>query len=136
MTQDEKLIERVKAAMAAASMERTGGVLPDRFLEILAPVAVAECFRWRPIEEAPMDGTQILAISIPAGTDIMLVRWIAPCEFLTEAELENAALDGVTDAELEKEGWYYADFMQGGPVDPDCYPTHFRLIGPGLEEGK
>jgi hypothetical protein len=44
---------------------------------------------WQDIKTAPRDGTEILAYSATGHTDVMLVRYIAMIDFLTEAEIEK-----------------------------------------------
>ena len=57
MTDDR--VERVKDAIEEALTDEQGVRIYDA-----ARAAIAECFKWRPIESAPKDGTQILLIFI------------------------------------------------------------------------
>jgi len=83
---------------------------------------------WKPIETAPKDGTEVLAYSEPGCTGVMLVRWIALVDFLTDYEIEDLSLNGMDDATLETEDWFMADFLQGTRLSPDCYPTHWMPL--------
>lgn len=68
-------------------------------------------------DSAPRDGTEILAWREDAGW--LLIRWVAPCDFLNEKELEQMALEDTEDPD-----WFYADFVSGGRLD--CgEPTHW-----------
>ena len=67
---------------------------------------------WQTAETAPKDGTEFLAWREDCGT--MLVRWIAPAEFLHEAELV-----GLDEDDIHEEDWFYADFVSGGRVQND-----------------
>jgi hypothetical protein len=84
--------------------------------------------QWLDIESAPRDGTPILVCSLTGHTGTMIARWTAPCEFLTELELERLSLEGVPDEVLEGDDWFYADFLEGGRLSPDCYPTHWQPL--------
>lgn len=83
---------------------------------------------WQPIETAPEDGREILAYSEFGRTETMLVRRIAMVEFLTEAEIDECVRDGMTEEVLEADDWFYADFLSGGRLSPDCYPTHWMPL--------
>lgn len=74
----------------------------------------------RSIESAPKDGTEILLWRKDAGW--FLARWIAPCDFLHEMELERMGLK-----DTEEPDWFYADFVSGGRVD-DGAPTHWMPL--------
>lgn len=76
---------------------------------------------WQPIETAPKNGTEILAWREDAG--VLLVRWTAPMEFLTEAECENLLGDSA-----EEYDWFYADFVSGGRLEGDLTPTHWMPL--------
>jgi hypothetical protein len=72
----------------------------------------------RSIETAPRDGTEILMWREDAGW--FLARWIAPCDFLHERELENMN-------DTENPDWFYADFICGGRWDGG-EPTHWSPL--------
>jgi hypothetical protein len=72
----------------------------------------------RSIETAPRDGTEILLWREDAGW--FLARWIAPCDFLHERELENMN-------DTENPDWFYADFICGGRWDGGA-PTHWMSL--------
>lgn len=90
---------------------------------------------WWPIDQGnPKSGDEILAYSETAGTGVMLIRWIAMCDFLTDTEIAEYADQSADKAMLYEPDWFYSDFIQGGRVSPDCYPTHFMEI-PEVPEG-
>lgn len=70
---------------------------------------------WQPIETAPKNGTEIWLYREDCGA--FLGRWIAPCEFLNEAEYEG-------DQGWDECDWFFADFVRGGRVT-DGAPTHW-----------
>jgi hypothetical protein len=76
---------------------------------------------WQPISTAPKDGTEILGWRYENGT--LLVRWIAPVDFLTERELEENHLDSDEDSD-----WFFADFVRGGRLEGDECPTHWMPL--------
>lgn len=51
------------------------------------------------------------------------MRWIAPCDFLTDREIEG--MDLTTS---ETEDWFFADFVSGGRLDGDLAPTHWHPL--------
>jgi hypothetical protein len=75
---------------------------------------------WQPIETAPKDADELLLWRADSG--VFLGRWIAPCEFLTEAEIRDG---NVTDP--EESDWFHADYIQGGRVH-DGAPTHWQPL--------
>lgn len=83
---------------------------------------------WQDISTAPKDGTEILAYSEHGCTGTMLVRHIAMCDFLTERELEAMSRAGMSDNDLDEPDWFFADFVQGGRIEPDCYPTRWMPL--------
>ena len=89
--------------------------------------------KWRPIETAPKDGTEILVVSTTGGTGVMLCRWIALQDFITTEEAESFADQGMSESSLEEPDWFYADFSHGDRLAPDCYPTHWLPLPPPPE---
>ncbi len=76
---------------------------------------------WMPIESAPKDGSEVLGYRDDCG--VLLMRWIAPCDFLTDLELID--LDHDT---TYTENWFYADFLAGGRIEGDEVPTHWQPL--------
>jgi len=76
---------------------------------------------WRLIETAPKDMTEILGWREDAG--VMLIRWTAPIDFLTESELDE--LDEET---ADAEDWFFADFVTGGRLEGSEAPTHWMPL--------
>ena len=74
----------------------------------------------RSIASAPLNGTEILVWRKDAGW--LLARWIAPCDFLPERELERMELK-----DTEEPDWFYADFISGGWLDGGA-PTHWMPL--------
>ena len=83
---------------------------------------------WQPIETAPRDGTAILAYSEPGCTGVMMVRWIALQEFVSEMDAADYASAGMSERYLEEPDWFVADFCQGDRLSEDCYPTHWMPL--------
>lgn len=77
---------------------------------------------WQPIETAPKDGTEILGRR--KGCGVLLVRWDAPENFLTEDECKEL---GET---AEAYDWMCADFVQGGRLEGDEIPTRWMPLPP------
>lgn len=77
---------------------------------------------WLLIETAPKDGTDVLLWRADAG--VMLGRFLAPCDFLNEAEFAGA-LD-----EWEEPDWFGADFVRGFRISNDGPPTHWMPLPP------
>ena len=81
--------------------------------------------KWLPIETAPQDRTEILAWRKDCG--ILLVRWDAPINFLTDSEC-----DQLGDS-CEESGWFCSDFVSGSRLDCDEVPTHWMPLPPAPE---
>lgn len=78
--------------------------------------------QWQPIETAPRDGTEILVYRKDCG--VLLARWIALSEFLTDSEIEKSCL---TSEEADEPDWFYADFVAGGRLDGGTC-THWQPL--------
>jgi hypothetical protein len=78
---------------------------------------------WRTIDSAPKDGTEVQGWREDCGP--ILVRWTSAGDFLTDAEAEES---GMTEEQLYEESWFYADFVQGGRLAADEYPTHWQPL--------
>lgn len=76
---------------------------------------------WQSMISAPMDGTEILGWRRDCGT--LLIRYIAPVDFLTERELEREMREGLSEEDAETPDWFYADFVAGGRLEGDEVPT-------------
>ncbi len=109
---EQLLFAKVRAAISA---------MPDQ--------GVGE-YGWRPISEAPKDGTELLGWRKDAGT--LLIRWTAPAYFLNDRELET-----LSEESAITEGWFFADFVQGDRLqDGGETPTHFRPLPPPPESNE
>ena len=78
---------------------------------------------WMPIETAPKDGTEIWGYREDSGP--LLVRYTSPDAFLTDSELEK-----LDEESAFAEGWFYADFVDGGRLDGSEVPTHWQPLPP------
>lgn len=74
--------------------------------------------KWRPIDTAPKDGSEILGWHERSG--ILVIRWTSCYEFMTDTECEKSGMD---DAQLASEDWFYADFVEGGRLEGSEVPT-------------
>ena len=79
--------------------------------------------KWQNIKTAPRDGTDILGWRKDAG--VMLIRYTAPIDFLSEHEIEKLDLNEDT---AETYDWFYADIHGGGRLEGDENPTHWMKI--------
>ena len=110
-----------KAARAIAAKER----LSDWAMFANAARVALEAVgyhSWMPIDDDAKSADQIIACRADSGA--FLARWIAPLDFLTEREVEEADLDL---KDIEEPDWFYADFVQGGRVT-DGVPTHYKPL--------
>lgn len=102
-------------------------------LQLLQLAIAALEAQWQPIESAPKDGTEIIGFSPEVGKPL-LIRWIAPQDFMTTDECERY-MDGVEEADaddaeawLENPDWACADFRSGDFLADDCQPTHWQPL--------
>ena len=78
--------------------------------------------KWQPIETAPKDGTEIIGWGEDCG--VILIRWDAPVNFLSEKEL-----DKLDEESAESEDWFCADFIEGLRLeDKKELPTHWMPL--------
>lgn len=92
---------------------------------------------WRDIASAPRDGTEILLFAPEVGVPI-LARWISLRDFLTETEIDQMISETgpMTEDDLDRPDWHYADFVHGGLLT-DGEPTHWQPLPPTPQgEGK
>lgn len=78
---------------------------------------------WRPIAEAPRDGTEMWGYREDCGT--FLMRWTCAADFLTEKELK-----GWNEEDAQCYAWFYADFIHGGRLEGSEAPAHFMPLPP------
>jgi len=78
--------------------------------------------QWQPIDTAPRDGTEILGYRYDCG--VILIRWDAPENFLTEKECETL---GESAGEYS---WIIADFVCGDRLEGSEVPTHWQPLPP------
>lgn len=105
-------------------------ILNEQIAELRAQIP-----RWIPVGErpAPKDGTEIWAWREDAGA--FQVRWIAPCDFLTEneqAELAKVILETDSIYYPDEPDWFCADFVHGFRLDGDF--THWQPMPKGPVE--
>lgn len=86
---------------------------------------------WRSIETAPRDGTEVLGWRRDCG--IILMRYSAPIDFLSENELED-----MDEESAEAPDWMAADFISGSRMDGSETPTHWMPLPdpPEMKESK
>lgn len=136
--------EQHKAALDAASRAFTAKFSTSSYTTALEAAIAAYLSalpeqtgeRWRPIDHGdPKREPEILAYSETGGTGVMLIRWIAMCDFLTDAEIAEYVAQGADEAMLDEPDWFYSDFVQGARLSRDCHPTHWRKM-PALPAGE
>ena len=123
------LIKRLRVGVLGEADTYGGAVYAAKSVMNEAANAL-ERMQWQPIETAPRDGTEILACCV-GNYDSLLIRWISPIEFLNESEQRDSEMD---EEELEQEDWFYADFIQGGRLQNDIYPTKWMHLPPEGDE--
>jgi hypothetical protein len=129
MTISEDMVERAIKAFDRAARDHIKTPEGVRAAMRIAITAALQGFpEWQDISTAPKDGTEILAYSVAGGTGTMLVRHIALCDFLTDSEIERLSTEGMSNEDLETPDWFHSDFLQGGRLSPDCYPTHWQQL--------
>lgn len=84
-------------------------------------LALESQHRWRSVESAPKDGSEILGFRADAG--VLLVKWDAPINFCTDYELRN-----LDEASAEQYDWFCADFMTSSRLEGDEAPTHWMPL--------
>lgn len=96
--------------------------------------------QWADISTAPRDGTAIIGFSPGIGCPI-LIRWVAPQDFMTTSECERH-MDGCAENEIEEAekwletpAWWCADFTAGDMLADDCQPTKWLPL-PAPPEGE
>ena len=75
---------------------------------------------WQPIETAPKDGIEILGWRGDCG--ILLIRWDAPENFMSDGECEQLG------ESAERYDWLYADFVSGGRLEGSESPTRWMPL--------
>lgn len=83
---------------------------------------------WRPISEAPKDGTPIIAYREDAG--VFLARYTSPQNFCTEAELEEMGHESA-----EQEDWFCGDDRLEGTEIPTLWRSMPAAPLPPDEKG-
>lgn len=102
--------------------------MPMRLLPLRSSHRLMIMSEWKPIDDEAKKAGEILAYSETGRTGVMLVRHIAMIDFLTDAEIDAYVRDGASEEMLEESDWFHADFICGGRLSPDCYPTHWMPL--------
>lgn len=77
---------------------------------------------WQTMDTAPRDGTEVLGWHAECG--VVLMRWAAPVDFMTEAEVANEECP-------HEAGWFGADFVSGYRLSG---PTYWMPLPPSPEQ--
>ncbi|MEQ8395033.1 hypothetical protein [Thalassobaculum sp.] len=127
----KRLLDRAQGAEEAAAKLRADLDSHRAVVEMLRDeIAELRDGGWRPIDDEAKRAAEILAYSEHGGTGVMLVRWIAMVDFLTDSEIEELIRQGASADMLETPDWFHADFIHGDRLSPDCYPTHWMPCPP------
>ena len=104
-----------------------GEMIPPKKIGEAIDVAIdiMKASQWQPIDTAPKDGTEI--IGYRQDCDMIMVRYTSLSEFLTDKESESG---DYSEDEMDQDDWFYADFVHGGRLGPEEYPTHWMLPQP------
>lgn len=125
------IVKRARNYLAENAAESGADVLID---ELATEVTrLRSLTTWRPIDDKAKNGDEILAISETGNTEIMLCRWIALIDFITDREAEELAEQGMDENSLENPDWFVADFSHPQRLSQDCYPTVYLPLPPPPE---
>jgi hypothetical protein len=83
---------------------------------------------WKPIADAPKDGTEILGWRKDYG--ILIVHWDSAESFMTASEIEDSE---ISDDDLYCYDWFCADFVCGCRLEGSEVPTHWDYLPDGPE---
>ena len=111
--------ETLRAAIRAFKEKAGGNEFPGFTVAIKAALEAAERGAWRPIEEAPRDGTEII---LRKGQRVGAAMWVKWEKSASEYHSNGTYLrEYVHDA---GEGWTYS--LDGDSWDGEKSPTHWQ----------